>query len=470
MSRSVLHSPWLYFGGAALLLVVGVASQVRIHWPSRPSGGVAELEALRGRKDLNVVFILVDTLRADRLSAYGYSRPTSPTLDALAREGVRFAHVTAQSSWTKASMASILTAAYPATNGVERWNQALPEAATLPAEIFRQAGFRTAGLYRNEWVDRAFGFAQGFEAYHVPYYSTPPESFRQNTPEPQKLAGSDADLTRSAVEFVQSFRDERFFLYLHYMDVHQYAYDAAAPVFGTSNSDLYDSAINWVDRNIGGLVQALDKSGILSRTVIVISADHGESFREHGVEGHGTTLFREVLDVPLILVLPFRWKGGLVVETPVENLDIFPTVLDLIGLPPLPNAQGRSLVPLMVAAARGGPPPAELAERPSFAELDRTWGQPKKDPSPIVSVELGRWKLIQSALDPAEVALFDHQTDPGEAQNVVASHPEALGRLRQLAQQHVAAARQASVQPEHVEVDPARLEQLRALGYVLQPH
>ena len=470
MSRRTLQSPWLYFSAAGLLLLVGLASQVRIHWPSRPEGGVAELDALRQRHDLNVVFLLVDTLRADRLSAYGYARPTSPSLDLLAREGVRFAHVSSQSSWTKSSMASILTSTTPATNGVLRWNQALPESVTLPAEIFRQAGYRTAGLYRNEWVNRAFGFAQGFEVYHTPFYAEPPQNFRQNTPEPQKLAGSDADLTRSAAEFVESFRDQRFFLYLHYMDVHQYAYDSAAPVFGTSSSDLYDSAINWVDRNIGRLVEALDQNGLLKRTVVVIAADHGEGFGEHGVEGHGTTLFREVLDVPLILVLPFRWKGGLVVETPVQNLDIFPTVLDLLGLPPLPGAQGRSLVPLMEAAGRGQPAPPGLAARPSFAELDRTWGNAKKAPNPIASIGLGRWKLIQSVLDPAEAALFDHRDDPGEQKNVAAAKGASLGRLRQVLEQQLAAPREAGAPPESVEVDPSSLEQLRALGYVLQPH
>ena len=132
MLRKLLDSPWPYFAGAALLVVLAIASQFQIAGPSRPKGSAEEIATLRDRKDLNVVFLVVDTLRADRLGAYGYARPTSPEIDALARSGILFRHVYSQSSWTKTSMASLWTGTYPAHNGILRYDHALPDEAVLP--------------------------------------------------------------------------------------------------------------------------------------------------------------------------------------------------------------------------------------------------------------------------------------------------------------------------------------------------
>ena len=139
MLRRILDSPWPYFVGAGLLLAIAVASQVDVQIRSRPQGTAADIPELRERDGLNVVFVLIDTLRADRLGIYGYERPTSPTIDDLARHGIVFKQVTAQSSWTKSSMASLWTGTLPANNGMLRYNHALPEEAMLPAEIFQEA-------------------------------------------------------------------------------------------------------------------------------------------------------------------------------------------------------------------------------------------------------------------------------------------------------------------------------------------
>ncbi|HXK22237.1 MAG TPA: sulfatase-like hydrolase/transferase, partial [Myxococcota bacterium] len=125
MLRRLLDSPWFYFGVAALLVVAALLTQFRVHLPSRPEKPLAEMDQLRDRKDVNLVFILVDTLRADRLSAYGYKRPTTPILDEIAAKGILFENVVSQSSWTKTSMASIWTATHPIRNGILRYNHVL---------------------------------------------------------------------------------------------------------------------------------------------------------------------------------------------------------------------------------------------------------------------------------------------------------------------------------------------------------
>jgi len=135
---------------------------------SRPTGTIEDVLALRNRSDLNVLFVLVDTLRADRLGSYGYGRDTSPNIDALAATGIRFAQQVSQSSWTKCSMSSLWTGLYPARTRSLRAYDVLSEEATMPAEIFREAGFRTAAVWRNGWIAPNFGFAQGFEIYLSP--------------------------------------------------------------------------------------------------------------------------------------------------------------------------------------------------------------------------------------------------------------------------------------------------------------
>ena len=278
MLRKLFDSPWTYFGLALLLVVLAVASQIRSVGEDAPMGTPADLEKLADRDDLNVIFILIDTLRADRLGAYGYERATSPNMDALASRGIRFAEVESQSSWTKASMASMMTARYPERTGVMSAEDALPAEAVLPAEIFSEAGYETAGVWRNGWVANNFGFGQGFGLYYRPIPDRSQKSVRRNSPSAHRLAGTDLDVTESAIEFISNNKNDRFFLYLHYMDVHQYVYSDSSPVWGTSFSDIYDSAIHWVDQNVGLIAQSLFDQELLGKTIIVIASDHGEGF------------------------------------------------------------------------------------------------------------------------------------------------------------------------------------------------
>jgi arylsulfatase A-like enzyme len=468
MLRRLLDSPRTYFVAAGLLLVAGVASQFEVNLPSRPKGGLAELEELRTRDDVNVVFILVDTLRADRLSAYGHERVTSPILDSVARTGVRFAHVQSQSSWTKASMASLWSGLYPRRIGVTRFDHSLSETATLPAEILRDAGFRTAGIYRNGWVDANFGFGQGFEIYLSPRPSaTPLRMERGAGPSAAQLQGSDVDATHAAREFLRSHGHERFFLYLHYMDVHQYLYAEESGLFGTDIRDVYDNAIHWTDRNVSAVLAELDSRDLLDRTLVVIAADHGEQFYEHGGEGHAQNLYREVTETPWILVLPFRLDPGVVIEQPAQNVDVWPTVLDLLGFEFPGETDGRSMVPLIRAALGGPPPPEELLERRSFAELDRFWGKADMERIEFVSVVDGPYHLVEHFAKEPRVELYDRLTDPTEQRDVSRAHPDLVESLRESASAY--RAHERIWDSPLVELDEMRIGQLRALGYVIEP-
>jgi len=500
--RRLLDNPWTYFSLAGVLLVVLLMTQFEIRLPPRSKGTIHDLRALKDRKDLNVLFIVIDTLRADRLHAYGYARETSPTLDYLASTGVRFDRVISQSSWTKASMASMWTSVWPHRTGVLRWLHSLPPQVEMPAEILQKAGFRTAGIWRNGWVAPNFGFGQGFETYLKPQPGRTPEKFQRRSLSPKPLSGTDEDLTVAAREFLKDYANQRFFLYLHYMDVHQYAYDEESARFGTSYSDTYDNAIHWVDRNISSVIQELGDRKLWSKTLVVIVADHGEGFREHGLEGHAHTLYREVAEVPWIISLPFELQPGVVVTQTVANVDIWPTIFDLLGFPPESGVDGQSAVPLIEAAATNAPAPPE---RPHFAEIDRTWGRPKADPDAIVAVTLGPYRAIHPIAEkpdgdtpvpsvakaaeaakaddpdgadapaaPAEkdrkIQLFDHRNDPWEKNDLAPGDaanlpPEIQDALRSYVATSTPPWGQGAAE---VQLQEMELNQLRALGYVIK--
>ena len=468
MLRRLLDSPWTYFAGAGILLLVAIATQFEVRLPSRPEAPPDEIAKLRERGDLNVLFILVDTLRADRLGSYGYARPTTPNIDALAQRGLLFSHVLSQSSWTKTSMASLWTATYPVNNGIVRFSDALPGEAVMPAELFSKAGYTTAAIWRNGWVAPNFGFDQGFQHYVNPRPGRERARLQRKNPSGEALQGTDEDVTTSAFEFLDSYGRGRFFLYLHFMDLHQYVYDDKAEQFGTSYSDAYDQSLNWTDRLIGAIVSRLDEIGVLERTLVVVASDHGEAFLEHGFEGHARNLYEEVTHVPLVVSLPFRLPQGIRVDAPASNVDIWPTLLDLVGLPPLPGVDGTSLVPAVLAAGRGeagnGAPARQV-----FAHLDRRWGGGKADSDPLVSVSEGPLRLLFPVNHPERVELYDLSSDPREQSNLAEQRPEERERLATLAKSHIESARIPwGKAPTEVELDELRLNQLRALGYVVR--
>jgi arylsulfatase A-like enzyme len=465
--RALLDSAWFYFGLAGLLAIAAVVSQFRFGSMEKPAGVFAEIPSLSERDDLNVIFVLIDTLRADHLGVYGYELPTSPNMDRLARHGVRFANVEAQSSWTKSSMASIWTSLYPQRHGIHRYPDGIPEQAVMPAEVFRDAGYKTAGIYRNSWVGPNFGFGQGFDLYVKTAPNFDRERAKISNPSVSWMKGSDLDITESASEFIGTHQDRRFFLYLHYMDVHQYTYDSESDLFGSHFEGLYDNAIHWADINVGRIVETLETVGLLGKTIIVITSDHGEGFREHGFEGHAKGLFKEVQFTPWVISLPFDLPEPIVVEEQVASIDIWPTLLELAGLPALPHTDGMSTLPAIMAAARGEPAPAALRDRTIFAQIDRRWGKVNTPADPSISIVRGPNRMYRRFRLPARDQLFDHTDDPDEVDNVLRHEPELAeelsGRIDEFRDGN-----EPVWETEEIELDEMRLNQLRALGYKIE--
>ncbi len=455
--------------GASMLYLSGILVIEVTNDDSRPKGTIDQIASLRDRKDLNVLFILTDTLRAQRLHAYGYDRETSPTFDYMAETGVRFARHLAQSSWTKCSMASLWTGLYPQRTGVLRSPHAVPETATMPAETLREAGFRTAGIWRNGWVAPQFGFAQGFEVYERPAAKPMAPGLRAENPN-VTVDGTDNDSIDVVEEFLRVHGRERFFLYVHLMDVHQYLYDSNSAVFGTSYSDIYDNSVLHTDRIIGRLLTLFTDRGLLEKTLVVMAADHGEAFGERGIEGHATEVFREETEIPLILGFPFRLEQGVVVETRTRNIDVWPTVLDLLGLQKLPDADGHSLVSTILGAAHGKPATDNIV---GFAHLERGWGRPEFPTRPAVAVVKGPFRFVLqlapgAAQDARVESLFDASTDPEERTNVIAENSEVADELRKLADGYFEQKPPAwASAPVNVDLDEKEADELRALGYAV---
>ena len=430
----------------------------------RKPGSAADLEALANRSDTNILFILVDTLRAERMSAYGYERETTPFLAELASNGVRFEHQIAQSSWTKTSMASLWTSLNPIRSGVTKFDQTLSSDITMPAEILSEAGFKTVGLYRNGWVSTYFGFDQGFEKYYRPAGGGIPQHVRRIRPNAQS-AGADESVVAEAVEFLRIHgKSSRWFLYLHLMDLHEYTYDEESALFGNTVSDLYDNSVRRTDWVVSTLYEYMAAAGILDNTIIVLLSDHGEAFGERGFEGHAREVFPETTETPLIISFPFKLEGGVVVQSQTRNTDVWPTLFDLLGLPNQGEIDGQSRKREMIEAARGGETLAQ-EQGVAVAYLDENWGLPGSDRKPAISVIAEGFRLV-SGTDPAgrkfEVLL---SLAEGGRENVIEQHPEVAERLRELVKQELETTQ--AFDADTIELDEMQLDQLRALGYEL---
>jgi arylsulfatase A-like enzyme len=458
--------PWLVAAGAIVVAFLSTFVEIQLpgDWDRRPRGSAEDIAKLRDRGDLNVLFILVDTLRAERLGSYGYERDTSPVLDRLAHSGVRFARHLAQSSWTKSSMASLWTGLYPARTGITRFDDVLPDAARMAAELLREAGFQTIGLYRNGWVAPTFGFDQGFEVYQRPASRPLPPKVRRENPTLRER-GTDEGVVEAAVEFLRVGGQQRWFLYLHLMDLHEYVYDEESALFGSTYSGIYDNSIRWTDGTIENLLESLAALGFLENTLIAVASDHGEAFLERGFEGHARRVYRESTEVPFLLSLPFRLEPGVVVETRTSNVDVWPTILDLLGLEPPEGIDGRSRLPDILSSASGQAP--DGGGRTAIADLDQTWGQRDRDPLPAIAVVEDAFRYVRVEIAGGRFEqLFDARDDPRELRDRTAEEPETLERLRAAADDYYETEPSWGEAPTR-EISELELNLLRALGYEL---
>ncbi|MCP4907532.1 MAG: sulfatase [bacterium] len=428
---------------------------------TRPIGSLEDLSSLPDRDDLNILFILVDTLRADRMSAYGYERETTPSLEYFARTGIRFDEHWAQSSWTKTSMASLWTSLYPARTEVLNHRDVIAPAAELPAEILSAAGFATAGIWRNGWVAPNFGFGQGFEVYMTPTGQQAPSTMRRPTGA-GRIDGTDIDLVFSAIEFMRANGDRRWFLYLHMMDLHQYITTPEHALFGSTYSDAYDNSVRWTDKQVEMILTELHALDLAKKTLVVLVSDHGEAFGEHGSEGHARNVHSEVVRTPFMLIPPFLMKTGIIVPFPTQNIDVWPTLYDLIGVAGPDQMDGTSLLPLLLE--RRTAPNQNL----TISHLDRTWGQKDRDPIPVVGIRDGAYRLIHDSQSPDRDLLFDLDADPGEFEDVASSFRGIVAALRARADAYLAQTSPWEGGAPEIELDDMHLRQLRALGYSIE--
>ena len=453
-----------------LALLAGVSALIAVLLPA----GVA-LDARRSAPAaLNVVLILVDALRADHLGIYGYPKATTPHLDRLAGASLLFTNAYSNAPWTLPSVPSLFTSTLPSVHRISKFtNSPEPQLAVLPPrflllpEIFRNHGYRTAMITTQGWISPESGYDQGLDEFTI-------------------VERRDAEVVSSAESFIARHANERFFLYVHFIDVHDYfharhlfapkplpiglspgllalehatpreAYDALAGdlskpgrLSATDRDFLiaaYDRQLAEADRLIGVLLEALKRADLLDRTCVVVTADHGEQFLEHGTLVHaGDALYNEVLHIPFILFTPRAAARG-VVATPVSSIDIGPTLLDVMGIASPPAFQGRSALH------------ADVDGRAVVAEG-------------VQSLKLitSEWSYLYGAKDIRE-ELYDLRADPGERHNLAAARAETSAALRA----RLLATMEASLRHDYVVSRPetatapmsqALQERLRALGY-----
>jgi choline-sulfatase len=432
---------------AAVLL--GVAGILILGWLKTPSSDEsgrlkpvplpASTGGVSASKPKNVLLITLDTMRADRLGAYGYTAARTPNLDALARNGVRFDDATAPAPITGPAHAAILTGTYPARLGVrDNVITPLPAEATTIAEILSSRGFATAGFVGAFILDRPYGFAQGFETFRG--FSRVDSGTEANA---ERTGDAVVDDARQWIASLDATKP--FFAWVHLYDAHL-RYQPPSPFEQT-----YDGEIAFVDQQVGRLLDALRARSVLDETLIVGIGDHGESLGEHGEEGHGIFVYDAVLRVPFV-VSGQGVPSGVTVSEQVRALDLTPTILDILGMPPAQKVDGVSLTPL-IHGGQHGAPPASYAES-YYPRFHYGWSE-------LRAVRADGWK----AIDAPKRELYNLRHDPREQKNLYVEQQaladRMLSELTRMARE-IGGEQQSTVR----QPDREAMERLRSLGYV----
>jgi arylsulfatase A-like enzyme len=414
----------------------------------------------------NVLLISIDALRADHLSCYGHDRQTSPVLDELAARGTRFSKAFVNTHGTPPSHTTLLSSLYQESHrvGIESTSttgQSVPAGVTMVQEIFALEGWHTLAVTGGGFMSKEYGFSRGFDEYI-------------------DVARGIEQGTQLLVEYLQPLlADERpVFAFLHTYEVHSpYAppkrfrklfgkysgsleatSEALLEVHSTASVNLtredfeylealYDGEIRYTDDVLGELLVSLDAIGFLDNAVIVLTADHGEEFGEHGGVLHGGKLFDELLHVPLI-ISGAGIDRGIVDPNLVSLVDIAPTLLSMAGLEIPEVMEGRNIF--------DRPSSKQWRDQRIFAQYSNA----------LYCVRTPRWKLIQRTAN-QRVRLFDLHRDPGERRDLSARHPDiAAGLLAELEGWRIRRPRGDLGGRRDVELSEEQAEELRALGYV----
>jgi len=457
----------------AILVVLRVSSA-----PS--SAAAPEAAAARAAEEVphvdNVVLISIDSLRADHLGCYGNARDTSPVIDRVAREGVRFANAISPSSWTLPAHASLLTGRYVLSHGVIARTDEIPPGVATLAELLRHDGFSTGGVISTVWLQPQYGFDRGFG-----YYDD--SSSKGKTWYEELDLESASEVTGHALSWLRRQHGRRFFLFVHFWDVH-YDYMPPAPYDKMFDPDyagsvtgrnfkynkaiwhgmpkrdlehvvaLYDGEIRWVDEHLAEILAALDEMGVSDRTAVIVTADHGDEFFEHGGKGHQRTLYREVVHVPLIMRVP-GIAGGRVVQEPVSLVDVMPTVLELVGAQTPARVDGTTLVPALV----GG----KASDRGAVYGWLCNWRG-----NDCQAMEESPLDTLIHIFQPPKVELYganDLAQHTNLARGTGWGRHERLTALSETLNSHWKVYRGLAGRRGSVKIDKATEERLRALGY-----
>jgi arylsulfatase A-like enzyme len=459
---------------------------------------LAALGCNHWRRPPDVFILNIDMLRADHLGVYGYARDTTPELDRLARNGVWFRHAHSHASWTFPSVATLLTGLYPSSHGAgyaraggHYVTTTISDDILTLAEVMHGAGYATAAFVTNPQLKRASGLGQGFDVYRDEFVA---DWFRDGSPN-WWLASMTAEHVHEAVlDWLDRTPNVPHFVYLHYIDVHgpylttrPWGHPAGsvapdvAELARTSGRmlplmvDLYDGALRHLDGEIGGFVRSLAERGLLQHSIVVVTADHGDEFGDHGGFGHGHTLYEELVHVPLILVRTNALPVTRMVDEVVGQIDVAPTIIELAGAPAMPHLPGRSLVPLL-RGGDAGPTPSLLFEMDNRGR--QPWNSSPGAPEVVYGVLVPpAQKYIASrrtSLDEApataneRVEVYDLARDPGEHANLAPGivADELDGRIRDA----VRGARAIAHAPSRTPIDAETERRLHQLGYVGEPH
>lgn len=456
------------------LLVAGLAA-FSLSIPSCTKAAPSEKPASPREKPAahrNVVLIVIDTLRYDRLGCYGSELGATPRIDAFAKNAVLFEHAYSHAPWTLPSTASLLTSLYPPQHGAGGWLprfHRLPERVRTVAECFRDAGYATAEVVNVDFLTKSFGMTQGFEYVDFKAY-------------PSNLQVRPARLTTAtAAKWLRARGPEPFFLMVHYFDPHlvyappaEFRRKFAAEqdresdkwVFGTRRQiiayrrgkikfkpetirraeRLYDAEVAYTDQEVGRLLDLLGELGLGDSTVVALTADHGEEFLDHGGFEHGHTLYNELVHVPLIIR---NGSAARRVAQVVAHVDVAPTLCALAGVKADPAFVGRDLRGLI----DGG----TLPDRPIVFE-GNFWGKP------LLGWLKGGYKLIRRA--DKTVELYSLEQDPRELNDLAHTNADLAARMTAdmaLAFKRMAAGPAAS--NPGVSLTHQEMERLKALGY-----
>jgi arylsulfatase A-like enzyme len=360
-------------------------------------------------RDLNLILVTIDTLRADHLGCYGYPRPTSPAIDALAADGALFENGWAHAPSTRYSMPAIASGRWPSaiTWDESIWWPRLAPAVRTTAQALHELGYFNAGMFSFSYF--AIGDHRGFER-GMDLYRSDRAVLHVAVNGPMESRGSSSrEMTDDAIAFVDEHTTGRFFLWLHYYDPHLgYERHAEVPDFGSARVDLYDGEIRFTDLHFGRLLAHLRESGLWDRTALILTGDHGEGFGEHGVTEHGFDLYTAQTKVPFIVRVPGLPARR--VRAPAGHIDIGPTLLNLAGGDDAAAARsgflGRSLVPDLA-----GPPAADTESRAVFQEVTSERGKKR-------ALVTATRHLIWNAEPGDTTECYDRGADPAEAHDI----------------------------------------------------